>query len=143
MTQPPAREELAQQCAEFLQRSRPDVFERWPKGTLFRWLHYHIDQRAVAVVARGGRIEAVGIGWRSQMPDITDRWAVWNDQGDCFYFDQLHAETPEALAQLLRLFADRVPAWKSLHLFADRHGRRTRLHPELLQRLSAFAQSKS
>ena len=134
MTKIPSEHELVSKAAEFLLRSRPEVFMAWPRDTMCDWLRYHLRQRAVGIVVNGGNIEAVGVGWRSQLPDIDDRWAKWDDKGDCFYFDQLHASNPEALANLILLFTRAVQDWQELRLIAHRHGRRVLLKHQTISR---------
>lgn len=143
MMQFPTAFELVAKSADFLMKSRADVFTKWPKPTLIKWLQYHMEQRGVAIVADGGVITGVAVGWRSQMPDIDDRWARWDDNGDCFYIDQLHAQNPAALRNLICLFEGRIPEWHQLTLLAERRRKRVRIRPAVVERLFTFSDMRS
>jgi len=134
---------LVSGASQFLLESRPDVFQSWPVPTMHDWLRYHIRQRAVGIVAVDGHVCAVGIGWRGHMADIDDRWTIWDDSGDCFYFDQLHSRYPSGVATLIDMFQARVPDWNRLHLIADRHGRRVQLTARIIDRLKSQSLAKN
>lgn len=127
---------------EFLRRSRPDVFNTWPKGRLREWLDFHDRQRGLAVVEVDGQLAGVAVVWRSHAPDIDDPWTKWDDTGDTVYVGQLHSTCPAATLGILCFLDQRIPNWRTLRFMAQRRGRRVNIPSKYMGRLFTLSARK-
>lgn len=125
--------------ADFLIRKLPAI-RGWDRGMLKQWLRNRSDHGAIVTVVGNQGIRAVGIGVRCESADMDDPWTPWNPLGNCFYFHQVAAQDPEALAFLFVGAFQREPELGRLRLYAFRHGRKRRLSSSALDRL--FQNSK-
>ena len=67
--------------------------------------------------------------------DLDKHWRAWDESGDCMLLSDVVAKTKQGLAACLDELDVRCPEWRELKLFANRHGKRKQIKPEVFERI--------
>lgn len=81
----------------------------------------------------------MAVGWKLCECDLDDHitkyWGSEREDCDSFYVSDVISKDRRGVASALKEFAERVPEWRDLKLFARRHGRVKRLSHKYFDRL--------
>lgn len=127
----------------FVQTHGGECFRGWPADLIRLWFCWHAEQRTIEVVAGPQGVRGLAVGWQCAAADLEQHWQTNNPAGDCFYFAQLVAVDPGAVAALLARFERKWPHWEQLDLRCRRGPKGwQRMKPKYLRRLAKLVTSK-
>jgi hypothetical protein len=130
----------AQEITEFCVR-RGDKL--WPVPTLFTYVFFHLADRTLFMVRRGGSIAAVLSAWAMPASEIERleregksqwQWRKSQDNADGLFIGEVIG-TRALLPALVKRAMLRWPDWPKKRIFTHRGGKLHELKPDVIRRL--------
>ena len=115
--------------------SRNWCFGGWPDDIMGIYLSWHNSNGSLVLVEDNGELVALAVGTKMLEADIDKHWRCWDESGDCMLLSDVVAKTKQGLAACLDELDVRCPEWRELKLFANRHGKRKQIKPEVFERI--------
>ena len=115
--------------------SRGLCFGGWRGDILGAYLRFHFHHKTLCLVEKDGQLAGLAVAVRMNEEDLGRHWVADNPRGDTLYLSDIVATDLEVAAACVEEMDLRMPGWADLKIYAERNGRRRRMHPGVFQRV--------
>lgn len=126
---------LIEDVVEYV-RSHPRLpASQWPKERLREYVSYYAAKGCLHLALADGRICGLAIGVQCRRSQLEQPYVEPDAAGECYMVLQLAGDSREALAEVWRVAAARVPALRQLKIYGFRRGTLHRAKAGAVKRL--------